>query len=434
MRKNNLNYLLLAFRNIGRHKVKTILTVAAITIGITLFIYMDAFLLGMDIDSKRNLVNYEIGAAKIYSQAYFEKKDEIPSYESFTNYQPIIKKLNEVGYNTAIHFVFTGILFSAERDSPFMFIGIDPVMETTLFRYNNFVEKGEFIKDNEQKIMLGAIGAKNLNVKVGDTVRLSTTIDRRNERGIITHTNQLIDLKVGAIINTPNPKTNGNIGYLPLSILQDETGLMLGGHITEICIRNKDAKDYDLPSDNESPDVIKKALGDKLPNELVLVDWQEDAKDFLAISTSKRGGASIVLFLLIIITILGISNTMLMAIIERTKEIGMMRALGMTNSEIVILFIVEGGLIGAIGSGLGIIFGCIINIFMVNYGIDFSQMMNSMGNMDLGYRVVSQFKSAWNTSSIITAGFLGVLVSMLSAIIPARRSVKKSVSDDLRFE
>ncbi|HPO51167.1 MAG TPA: hypothetical protein PLO89_12645, partial [Spirochaetota bacterium] len=286
----NFNFLKLAVRNLGRHKLKTFLTVFSIFIGLTLFIWMDGWLLGVEIESLRNLVNYEIGSAKIYSKKYFEKKDELPMYEDFKNYDKIINALNKEGYSATPRFTFSGLLISPEKDAPFIFHGIDTSLENEVFRYNNFIESGEFIRDNEFKIMIGVNGAEKLKVKVGDDVRIYTTIDKKDDKGRVTHTHQVINLKVGAIINSPDPKVNGNTAYLPLSILQGDMGLALEGSVTDISIRKKNAKDYEMPGDFENPENIKKSLGGDLPDELILVDWQEDAKDFLAIAATKRGG------------------------------------------------------------------------------------------------------------------------------------------------
>lgn len=428
------SFFKIALRNIGRHKVKTFLTIFSIFLGLSLYIFMDGWLLGIEIDSMRNLVNYEIGSAKIYSKEYFKKKDEIPSHEVFNNYKEIVSALNKSGYSAAPRFAFKGLLIGREKDATFLFYGIEPSLENEVFRYNKFIESGEFVKDNEFKIMIGTNGAEKLKLKVGDGVRLYTTIDKKSSNGKITHTHQLIDLSVGGIINSPDPKINGNVGFLPLSILQDESGLMLGGGITEISIRKSSAKDYEMPGDFESPDVIKKTLGKELNDNLTLVGWEEDAKDFLTIAQTKRGGTGFILILLLLITVLLISNTMLLAVIERTKELGMMRSLGMSDLDIVILLLIEGCIIGVIGSFCGAIGGIVADYYMVNYGLDFTTILKGMEMEDIGYRVVGIFKSAWNIESIVKSFFLGIIVSMLATLSPALNSIKLKITDALRFE
>jgi ABC-type lipoprotein release transport system permease subunit len=430
------NILILAFRNLSRHKVKSALTISAVTIGVALYIWVDCFLLGVNLDSRRNLVNYETGSAKIYSKAFFEKKEELPLYESFSNYEPIMRKLSAEGYNSAPHSVFTGSLLSKDRELPFLFIGIDPILEKNVFKYYKFLEGADsrFVENGKFETLLGVRGAKDLGVMVGDKIRCSVTIDMKDDRSKIRHVYQIIDLVVSGIVNSPNPKTNGNIAYLPLDILQDEKGLMLNGSITELCIRQKGTTEAVLPGISESPEQIRSILGSALPENLAVVGWQEDAKDYLAVAMADVVSNYIPIIILLILAIVGIANSMLMAILERTKEIGMLRSLGMKDSDIIRLFFYEAGMIGFIGSAAGIVIGVGLDIFMIYHGIDYTKLMEDANMHDLGYRVVGIFKGAWNPHTIIGAGVIGTLVAAFTAIMPALRAVKTSIVDALRFE
>ncbi len=545
-KKIKINLLKLAFKNLGRHKVKSGLTIIAITFGIFLYIWMDAWLLGMNIDSKRNLVNYENGSAKIYSKAYFEKKEEMPLYESFNNYDVIVKKLDDNGFNACPHAVFAGSLRSEDQELPFVFIGIDPDMENKIFKYykfvdppymitqddfenkiliklnknqintlryfylmnpfdsnyylkeklidnnkqlneinkkiekleeslkikseknkksksekkykdlvsekNRFVTKLEreqldkikniltgigyynFVKKGNFEILIGIRGAKDLKVKIGDEVTMNVIVDKKDDLGRIRHIPRVMYLKIAGIINSPNPKTNGNIAYIPLDILDGDLGISLEGYITEICIRKKNASQTALPGKDESPEVIKSILGSTLRNDLVLINWLEDAQEYIAMSRQDSVSTYILVGLLFILAAIGIANTMLMAVFERTKEIGMLRAMGMKDFDILKLFLIEAGLIGLIGSIFGIIAGIIINIYMVSYGIDYTYIMDQANMQDIGYRVVGIYKSAWNWSTIIASGIIATILSAIFAFFPARKAIKMSIVDTLRFE
>ena len=431
--KVKIDYFGLALRNLGRHKVKTIITSLAVAIGVLAYIFMDAWLLGMNIDSKRNLINYETGSTKIYAKAYFDKKDELPMYENFNNYQEIIKKLNDNGFNATPNFLFGGSLLSPKQEVPFLFVGIDPALEKKVLGYDKFVKEGSFVENGQFKILIGERGAENLGVKVGDAVRLSTVIDKKDETGKVKHINQLIELIVGGIVNSPNPKTNGNIGYLPLDILQDEMGLLLEGSITQICIRKAGVSDSALPDNSESISKVKKILGDTLRPELIIVDWAKDAKDYIAASNQDNVSNRVMLIFLFIIVFMGIANTMLMAVIERTKEIGMLRSMGLLDHSVVILFLIEAGLIGFIGSSIGNIIAIPINYFMVTYGIDYSEMAKEM-NGNFGYRITSIFRSAWNFHTMIGSIIISTIMSGFMAYLPALKAIKMSVVETLRFE
>jgi ABC-type lipoprotein release transport system permease subunit len=431
------NALFLAFKNLFRHKTKTVITTLAIGLGVGAYLIMDAWLLGMNIDSQRNLVNFETGSAKIYSKKYFAEKDDYPLYEAFSGYEKIIEALNEKGYDAVPHAVFTGSLFGNGTEFPFKFIGVDPKLDSKVFKYSKWLEKdtgSRFVEDNRFEIALGIKGAKDLGVKAGDTVRLSTVIDKKDESGRIRHINQLIELTVCGIINSSDPVANGNIGYIPLSILQDEYGLLLEGHITELCIRKNNAPESALPVSMEKPAAIKKALGKNLPDDLLVVGWQEDAKDYLAASNSDNVFNRMIIVIFFIITLFGIANTMVMSVLERTKEIGMMKALGMTNTAIMKLFLTEAGMIGFIGALLGIVIALPVTYYLVYYGFDLSKMLEETGTATFGYRVLGIYKAAWNYSTMIGSVVVTAICSSATAFFPALRAVKIKIVDALRFE
>ncbi|MCG8570619.1 MAG: FtsX-like permease family protein [Spirochaetes bacterium] len=435
MSSSKINLLDMAYRNLGRHKVKSIITIIAIFISVFLLIWMDSWVLGMKIDSKRNLVNFETGAAKIYTKAYYENKDELPLYEGFDQYQFVIDQLAQAGYKAAPKAAFAGTLISKDQEVPFQFWGIDPKLSKNLFLFEDFIESGSFIANGVSKIVLGVRGAQDLNVRVGDTLRLTTTIDTKDEIGKIHHTHQVIDLIVGGIINSPNPIINGKLGLLPLDILQDEMGILLQGHVSELCIRKLGALSTDLPGKKETPEAILANMAEPLPDHLTLVSWEEDAKDFLAMAAGDTYGTYVIIGFLMILAIAGIANTMLMAVLERTKEIGMVRALGLTDGQVTRLYIYESMLIGLIGGALGLITASLFNYFyMIPIGIDLTAMLEEGFEDGFGYRVTGITRSAWNYG-MIAGSFIGsVLVAGLMALIPVKKALKIAVSDALRFE
>jgi len=135
-----------------------------------------------------------------------------------------------------------------------------------------------------------------------------------------------------------------------------------------------------------------------------------------------------------LLSFLGISNTILLAILERTKETGMMRAMGMTDRQMILVYMIEAGFLGFIGSVLGIILGCIINYPMVKYGIDFSAIADIMGGEGIGFRTTSSFRSIWNVPVIIGSGLIATIISSCMAFFPTRRALKMPITDSLRFE
>lgn len=552
--KTGATVLSIALRNLARHRVKTIITAVAVTVSVCLYIVADAWLYGMNLDSRRNIVSYEMGAAKIQTKAYFDKLDEKPMYESFTGWEDLSDALAAAGYDSAPRFVFSGTLYSRTGTAPLEFNAVDPERESALLRYGSYLEAGRYPRAGERELALGTMAADKLRLGIprrpktaeyeaeilsaaadeGERafiaslysprpedgtmdldreasradldrlwgilarsgrmdVRISTVIDMaaapesiRADRfeedlipsldeagrrlaaaayekdpvlgdyflaetdpevlaallaamtaadysGALRHVNQLIDATVVGVINSPNPKTNGNIAYLPLDALQGEDGLMLEGAATELLVRAAGASDSALPGKAESPEAIRAALGASLPEHLTVQDWRAYAKDYLAAAEGDNVSTRIMIIFLFVLSFIGIANTMLMAVLERTKEMGMMRALGMTDGQVLLSYALEAGLIGLIGATVGSLLGCLINIPMVETGVDFSAMAQEMGG-DFGYRIAARFRSAWNLPVVFAVAASATALSALMALPPVLRALRMPVTDSLRFE
>jgi ABC-type lipoprotein release transport system permease subunit len=137
------------------------------------------------------------------------------------------------------------------------------------------------------------------------------------------------------------------------------------------------------------------------------------------------------LFLVFLIAAVGVSNTMLIAVYERIREFGTMRALGMDDAAIRAAMVLEAGAIGLLGSLAGVAAGAAATWWLVTWGIDMSGLY---GDMNIGYRVTGIFRGAWNPGTMVAAVIFGIAASMAIALLPARRALKLDVAQCLRYE
>ncbi|MCL2093330.1 MAG: FtsX-like permease family protein [Treponema sp.] len=565
----------IALRNLARHKTKTILTSVAIMVSVAVYIFLNSWLGGMAIESRRNIVNFEMGAAKVQTHMYFERFDEMPSYETFMDWEIYHEALSREGYASAPRFIFSGTMFSANASAPILFHGIDPVLEPEVMGYVSYVDFGRWVEDHRFEVVLGTLAAERLRVGIptrpyrreleelisqaarnpvdAEFIRslyevAPTFVDffspdlthiEGNERmilgrnvsrehldrywdliaatdrnyvqigvlietkaapqlinrtrwevdlmpalsvqdralvsaaynylefldaydlietdpqrldqilsamiradyvGAVRRENQLISAVVVGVINSPAPLPNGNTAYIPLSVLQDRMGMMLEGAVSELVVRERGVSDSQLPGASESSPAITAALerglssmGRSLPDYLGVFTWDQYMEDYLGYEAIQTGAPQVLAFLLFILSFLGISNTILMAILERTKETGMMRALGMTDRQMIMTYMLEAGFLGFIGSILGIILGSLINYPMVKTGIDFSAMADTLSG-GIGFRTTGVFRSVWNIPLMIGSGIVATLIASCMAFFPTRKAVKMPITDSLRFE
>ena len=406
----------LALKNLSRHRRRTIITAGAIAFGIAIFVWMDAFLLGAELDSERNLIWYETGSAKIMNREYWENIDNLPVKHVIEDPAAVVDKLELANARRTLRIVFSGEMFFGEGSLPVKLIAIDPQTDGDVFRLEESIEQGgRILADDAPEILIGQWLAEDLGAKLNDIVEIRT----RTRYGAM----QTMELEIVGIINSPNPMINKGTGFMPLATAQYD--LQMDGGVTEIVLN--------LPGESDvSPQVeqIKQKLSGAFPG-VVALEWRDLASDYVAMAEMKTKGSSVLVFLILIIAAVGISNTMLIAVYERFREIGMMRALGMKDSAVRMSLLLEAGGIGLLGSFMGLILGSIATYFMVNYGIDYSSLIK---DMDIGYRVQGVFRAAWHPQAMVQAVFFGTLISMVVALLPASRAIKLKITDCLRHE
>jgi ABC-type lipoprotein release transport system permease subunit len=411
----------LALKNLARYKRRTIITAIAIAVGLMMFIIVDSMLIGAEYESMRNLRWFETSSARIQDSGYWENRMQLPLDKNIAQPYLIIESLRKEGIIGTPRTTFSADMilssedFGEDGNLPVLITAIDTGTDNDVFRFKDTLIEGRFLQPGEDAVVLGSWFAEDLGAKVGYWVTLVT----RGNGGFY----EAMDLQIVGIVNCPNPNVNRTLVMMPIDTAGDY--LAMEGAVTEINILLPDSKDA-----NGYLGKIQNII-DQSDDNLVVYSWEALAKDYLAIAEAKRGGTGMILFLVFIIAAVGISNTMLMAIYERIRELGMMRALGMTDSAIHTAFIIEAGGIGLIGSIFGVILGIFGNFFLVNYGINFGMIMR---DMDMGYRIQSVLKGAWNPSAILIAFLAGFILSMLVAWIPTRRALKMDIPACLRHQ
>ena len=435
----------LAVRNLFRQRRRTFITAVAIAVGLSMFIFFDSMLTGLRVDSEQNLILYETGSARITTEAFWEDRENLPLKESIEQPGRLLQELEEAGYAATPRIVFSGELIL--RKDPFPEDGsmqakisaIDPERDGEVYEIVESLSDGRMLKRDEPAVLLGQWLAEDINAEVGYPL----TIVTRTKQGYF----QTIDVEIVGLVSTPNPQVNRTGIFLPLETA--DYFLQMEGAVSQIDIHfafhrslKREMASIREVVDPESStgagsgagppsDAGSGARSDAGGEQLTLVSWREIGEDFVALAAAKDSGSKMILFLVFIIAAVGVSNTMLMSVYERIREIGMMRALGMKGGEIRWAFLLEAAGIGLIGSAVGLLIGAAANVYLVEYGIDYSFMMR---DLDMGYRITGIMRGIWDSATFVSAFLTGVLLSVLIALIPTRKALKMSVTDALRYQ
>ena len=409
--------ILLAFRNLTRYTRRTVITSSAIAFGLMLFFLFDSLIIGVQVDSERNLRAFETAHLRIMHSDYWKNRLTRPLDIALEESDDLVSRLQENGYRAArrVRFLADMILsaadFGEEGNIAVDVVGYDPQQDFDVFGFDSTLVEGRFPLPGAEEVFIGSWFAEDIGAEVGAYISLVT----RGRGGFF----EVMDLQIVGIVNCPNPNVNRTLLMVPYQTVNEY--LALEGSATEISIRLSDYRDAEL----------ERGRIEELVGSYEVMTWKELGADYFAFAAADEGGADIMIFFVFIITAVGISNTMLMSVQERTRELGMVRALGMKSSSIRILFMLEAGGIGLVGTFAGIAAGSILNIFLVRNGIDFSFVMR---DMDMGYRVSGVMRGVWSPVSYAVTAATGIFFPMVFALIPVHRALKKDIPECLHHQ
>lgn len=411
--------LVLAFRNLSRYRRRTLITAGAIAVGLAIFILLDSLLVGAELESERNLIWYETSSARIMHPDYWDERERSPLRHVVEDPGVILSALKAERVPATARTVFAGELivwrdpFPEDGSLPVRIFAVDPQTDDSVYRFRDTVVAGRYLEPGEEGVMLGAWLAEDLGAEVGYPVIISA---RSRYGARVT-----IDADVVGILNSPNPTINRGGIFIPLDIA--DLYLDMNGAVTQI--------DMHLPETIDADLAVAQLRGLPEISELSVKSWRELASDYVALAKQKAAGSGVIMLLVFVIAAVGVSNTMLMTIFERIREIGMMRALGMEERKIQILFLLEAAGIGLVGSMAGVVIGVLGNIPVVRIGIDYSRTFRAM---DAGYRTAGILYGAWLPGTIITAFVAGILLAVIIAIVPTRRALRMDIPQTLRHQ
>ncbi len=395
--------LRLAARNLWRQRRRTLLTLSALAFGVLILLVMDSLFAGFDDLGSRNLIDFETGHLQIRHQDYGDDGTSLSMDHAFRDaYLDSVRSTAGVSAAVSRLTVF-GQLHTGREEYYIQTVGVDPAADPQVFPLPEF-NAGDWLTPGEFQMVMGGRAAELLDLSVGD---YATVVMRT-----VTGAFQALDFQIVGLLHTPHPKVNRMTAYVPLDVLQ--SGLLAEGMVTEITVR----------SDNRDLQGLQTQLAALAADrgELEVSTWQQTAAAFLAIGESKAAVNGIFLMLIMLIALVGVVNTVLLGALERTREIGMLKAMGMREREVVGEFLYESFIIGAIGSLLGCALAVLFNAYFVQSGIDFGVLV---GDMDIGYPISGVVFGVWNWPLVLVVFAVGTVVSTLAGVLPAVRAARR---------
>ena len=470
-----------AWKNVWRNKVRSLVVISSVTIGIFAGVFSVALMNGMIIQRVNDALNEEISDIQITNKDFRLNNDPQLVIGNTENVLSVIKNVNGISA-VCERTVLTGMANSAYKSTGVQIIGIDPEKEKQVFTlYKKIIPGTGDYFEKKSRFNLAMIGeelAKELNL-----VRYyvdTTTILKLKEQGVpgtitgklepligvrFTTEDQFIK-KMKSLFNSSEDKKYGQLikkaawhfregSRFTLTFLDKDnnqvgavfriTGLYnISNSVFEkstVFVRNSDIKKLTGIPENtfhevvvkinelDQTDAIEKVLAEKLPR-LDIVSWKKLQPD-LAMMTDMVQQFYLIFGIIILAALaFGIVNTMLMVVLERTKELGMLTAIGMNKRRVFSMIMLESVFLSLFGGVAGMITGLGIIRLTANTGINLSRYAEGFAALGYSAKVFPQ----------ISAGFFGIvtiliiITGILASVYPAMKALKLNPVEAIRTD
>jgi putative ABC transport system permease protein len=398
----------LGLKNLTRQKRRNILIILVIAFAFSSYLLMDSLMNGMEEMSFDNIKNYDTGNIQVAYPEYWEDREELllenliylnqDMEESIKSADGLLGVSPELRFKANLN---NGIDEVAVRG-----VGISIEQYNQVFATQNYVVEGSMFAPGESKAVIGVSLAELMDLKVNDYI---TLLVRTKEDTFNT-----IDIEIAGLVRAPNPMINNGIVFVPLDVARQ--ALNVGNAVSMITLKTVSGDE----------DKVTKELTDSFKNknlDLKAYSWKESASSVIALSAAKKGGIGAILSVVLLIGMLGIINNVILSALERTSEIGMMKALGMREWEIVFVFMVEATGIGILGGLTGCLLGYAGVSALVKYGFSIAYIGGD--GSQFGIPILDRIYGAWNYPAFSFLFILGVVIAVLSSILPAYWAAKK---------
>jgi putative ABC transport system permease protein len=441
-----MNTMSMAFRNLGRNRRRSLLAMTSVFIAIFVAVFADGFVSGILDSMTRNATKNQTGHVNITTLEYRSRERFMPASAAIADSDAVVRAvaaMPELAGELALvepRVQFGVVLSSPAGTKAALGIGGDPEKERSLLMLDRTILPGGAYLSGPGQAIVGWKLAEDLALALGDSLKVVT---QKADFGL-----GFKKFRIVGIFRTQVDRFDSSTFQVGFEDARELLGLGRGASQVLVMLRNYKRSDAaaaaiarglaaaGLEANFDSGAVARApAAGGAAevpaapragPKSLSVRSWTSIGDVAVLISLAGGTYSYIELF----ITFLGafiIANIMMMVVLERRREIGILKSMGMEKSRILALFLAEGTLLGAFGSAAGAMAGGVLNAVLGARGLDMSKLI---GGTD--YQMDNVIFPVVNSLHILGFFALGALVAAAIAYLPSRSAARMDPIEAIR--
>lgn len=389
--------LLLSWKNIWRVRKRSFAVIGSITVGVWALCFLFAFLNSFNEGYVRNAIQYDYSHLQMHHAEYRVDPvvdhylSEPESIDSALRQLPAVQSFS-------MRTIATGMAATGRSSQGVQIVGVNPEREATVTQLDKLLTEGEYFTGKRNPVLISKKTAK----KLGANIRSKVVLTFQDSVGNIT----TAAFRVDGIFESKSPRINEGVVYVRQADLQ---GLLQMQQIHETAIL--------LHSMDEIPQT-QSTLAKSFPADETL-SFRELAPEFDLLTQQSSVSKQLLTSIIMLALLFGIVNTMLMAVLERTRELGMLRAVGMHKSKVFYMVMLETVLMAVIGGPTGVLLGAATNAYYNSNGLDLSsyaEMLKQYGYDAIFYPVLEPGQYPILMMVVITTALIGSIYPAIKAI------------------
>ncbi|ACH37860.1 lipoprotein release ABC transporter, membrane protein [Citrifermentans bemidjiense Bem] len=392
----------------------TLISVAGVALGVMALIIVLAVMTGFEEQLKEKILGTNAHIVVLSSLG------------AVHDYPQVIKKLEGMdGVVAATPFIYNQVMLSTGKNvSGVVLRGIDVKSDAKVTNLQKSMVEGKLdtLESEVGKtpgLVVGKELAKNLGLFLGDTVDVISPMGNITPLGMMPKLNRF---RITGIFNTGMFEYDSTLAYV--SLKEAQQFLDLGDVVTGVQLKVRDVY---------KSDQLAQKINQELGPPYHARDWMQMNKNILFALKTEKSVMFIILTLIVLVAAFGIASTLFMVVMEKTRDIAILKSMGATSRSIMRIFVFEGVIIGVLGTAIGVLGGLLVALNMESI-VTVVQKVTGFELFSKDIYYLDHFPSQVIPSDVVLISITAVLISFAATLYPSWAASRMAPAEALRYE